>query len=152
MGMRFRKSFGIKGARVNLSKSGIGCSVGTKGARYTKLANGRTKTTLSVPGTGLSYVSESGNGSKGNSTGSVAAQTSLKEQSAGMLKAARTSAPKVSTTPQGQDANEDIVAITMALHEHLGGEHDVENMVLTFNEVGPSHSPWSLKIFGLRKR
>lgn len=67
-------------------------------------------------------------------------------------KAASTSAPKVSTTPQGQDANEDIVAITMALHEHLGGEHDVENMVLTFNEVGPSHSPWSLKIFGLRKR
>lgn len=92
MGMRFRKSFGIKGARVNLSKSGIGCSVGTKGARYTKLANGRTKTTLSVPGTGLSYVSESGNGSKGNSTGSVAAQTSLKEQSAGMLKSARASA------------------------------------------------------------
>lgn len=58
----------------------------------------------------------------------------------------------VSSTPLGKGANEDIVAITMALHEHLGGVHDVENMVLTFNEVGPSHSPWSLKIFGLRKR
>ena len=58
----------------------------------------------------------------------------------------------VSTAPQGAGNNEDIVAITMALHEHLGGVHDRENMVLTFNEVGPSQSPWSLKLFGLRKR
>lgn len=48
-------------ARVTLSKSGIGYSVGTKGARITKTANGRTRTTLSVPNTGISYVKESSN-------------------------------------------------------------------------------------------
>ena len=58
----------------------------------------------------------------------------------------------VSTTSPSSGTNEDIVAITMALHEHLGGVHDKEDMVLTFKEVGPSQSPWSLKIFGLRKR
>lgn len=59
MGFRFRKSVSFGPFRVNLSKSGIGYSVGTKGARITKTAKGRTRTTLSVPGTGVSYVSES---------------------------------------------------------------------------------------------
>ena len=58
MGFRFRKSFGAGPFRVNLSKSGVGWSVGGKGARYTKKVNSGTRTTLSVPGTGLSYVSE----------------------------------------------------------------------------------------------
>ena len=65
MGFRFRKSVKVGGVRVNFSKSGVGYSVGTKGARITKTANGRTRTTASIPGTGISYVSE--NGKKGNS-------------------------------------------------------------------------------------
>ncbi len=70
MGMRFRKSINLGGgARVNLSKSGVGFSMGTKGARVTKKANGGKRTTLSVPGTGLSYVKESG--AKKNRTSSV---------------------------------------------------------------------------------
>lgn len=60
MGFRFRKSFGAGPFRVNLSKSGIGYSVGTKGIRYTKKAVGGTRTTASIPGTGISYVKESG--------------------------------------------------------------------------------------------
>lgn len=60
MGFRFRKSFGAGPFRVNLSKSGIGYSVGTKGLRYTKKAGGGTRTTASIPGTGVSYVQESG--------------------------------------------------------------------------------------------
>lgn len=58
MGMRFRKSFGSGPFKVNLSKSGIGYSVGTKGFRHTKTANGRTRNTYSIPGTGISYVDE----------------------------------------------------------------------------------------------
>lgn len=58
MGFRFRKSFGKGPFRVNISKSGVGWSVGAKGARYTKKATGGSRTTLSVPGTGLSHVSE----------------------------------------------------------------------------------------------
>lgn len=61
MGFRYRKSINLgKGFRVNISKSGIGYSYGVKGARITKTANGRTRQTLSIPGTGISYVSESG--------------------------------------------------------------------------------------------
>ena len=59
MGLRFRKSINLGGVRLNLSKSGVGYSVGVKGARITKTANGRTRTTLSVPSTGISYVKES---------------------------------------------------------------------------------------------
>lgn len=55
MGMRFKKSINFGGARLNISKSGVGGSVGGKGFRYTKKANGGTRTTANVPGTGLSY-------------------------------------------------------------------------------------------------
>lgn len=58
MGFRFRKSFGKGPFRVTVSKSGVGYSVGTKGFRYTKKAGGGTRTTASIPGTGISYVNE----------------------------------------------------------------------------------------------
>lgn len=59
MGFRLRKSINLgHGVRVNLSKSGIGYSVGAPGLRVTKTAKGRIRTTASVPGTGISYVSE----------------------------------------------------------------------------------------------
>ena len=65
MGFRFRKSINLGGGfRINLSKTGIGYSFGMPGLRFTKLANGRTRHTYSLPGTGLSYVEESkGDGS-----------------------------------------------------------------------------------------
>lgn len=59
MGFRFRKSINFGGFRINLSKSGIGYSFGFPGLRWTKLANGRSRTTASIPGTGISYVTES---------------------------------------------------------------------------------------------
>lgn len=65
MGFRFRKSVSFGPFRMNLSKSGVGYSVGVKGARITKTVKGRTRTTLSAPGTGISYVSESSK-KKGN--------------------------------------------------------------------------------------
>ena len=37
----------------------MGWSVGGKGYRYTKTANGRKRTTISIPGTGISWVKES---------------------------------------------------------------------------------------------
>ena len=55
MGFGFRKSINVGGgSRVNLSKRGIGFSVGTKGARYSVVPRGRSWT-FSIPGTGLSY-------------------------------------------------------------------------------------------------
>ena len=61
MGFRFRKSIDILGLfRINFSKSGVGFSYGVPGYRVTKMANGRTRKTVSIPGTGVSHVSESG--------------------------------------------------------------------------------------------
>lgn len=59
MGMRYRKSIKAGPFRINLSKSGMGWSVGGKVYRYTRSANGRTRTTTSIPGTGISWVKES---------------------------------------------------------------------------------------------
>lgn len=63
MGFRYRKSINLGGGfRINLSKSGVGYSWGVKGYRVTKTASGRTRKTYSIPGTGISWVDESGNG------------------------------------------------------------------------------------------
>lgn len=59
MGFRLRKSINLgHRVKVNLSKSGIGYSVGVPGLRITKTAKGHVRTTASIPGTGISYVSE----------------------------------------------------------------------------------------------
>lgn len=60
MGLRFRKSINVGPVRVNLSKSGVGYSVGKKGVRLTRTASGRRQATVSVPGTGISYVKDLG--------------------------------------------------------------------------------------------
>jgi len=60
MGWRFHKSVKIApGVRLNLSKRGPGLSFGGRGMRYSVGPGGR-RTTFSVPGTGLSYVKQSG--------------------------------------------------------------------------------------------
>lgn len=64
MGFRFRKSFKVGPFRATISKSGISTSFGVKGARITKKTNGNTMSTVGIPGTGLSYVSETSNTSK----------------------------------------------------------------------------------------
>lgn len=50
--------------RINFSKSGVGASFGTKGFRYTLKAGGGSRTTASIPGTGISYSKDSGRSSK----------------------------------------------------------------------------------------
>lgn len=49
MGFNFRKSIKIGPARVNISKSGVGYSVGAKGFRYTKRAGSKKSTGLLGP-------------------------------------------------------------------------------------------------------
>ena len=70
MGFRFRKSINAGPLRLNFSKSGLGWSVGGKGARFTHKASGGTSTTLNIPGTGISYVStnQTKKGMKNNMT------------------------------------------------------------------------------------
>ena len=58
MGLRFRKSINLGPLRINLSKSGVGFSLGVKGFRVGRSAKGKSTATVSLPGTGLSYVQD----------------------------------------------------------------------------------------------
>lgn len=70
MGLNFRKSIKIcKGVSLNLSKSGVGVSVGTKGARASVNSSGRTSVRVGIPGTGLSYSTSHTIGGKKKSSG-----------------------------------------------------------------------------------
>ena len=54
MSLRFRKSMKIApGVRMNFSKSGVGFSVGTKGARVSVSPKGKVTRTIGIPGTGI---------------------------------------------------------------------------------------------------
>lgn len=66
MGFRFRKSIKAGPLRINFSKSGVGYSIGCKGFRYAKKAGGGTRSTANIPGTGISYVSETGKKRRGS--------------------------------------------------------------------------------------
>ena len=57
MGLRFRRSVKIaKGVRLNVGKTGVSISTGTRGFRHTVHSSGRETTSVGIPGTGLSYV------------------------------------------------------------------------------------------------
>lgn len=80
MGMKFRKSKSSGPFRVTVSKSGLHTSVGGKGFRVGVGTNGKVRTTVSIPGTGISYTRTSGSSKKSSShsrsTYSPSAQTS----------------------------------------------------------------------------
>jgi len=69
MGFVFRKSIGAGPFRVNLSKSGVGYSVGGRGFRTGISANGRRYSSFGVPGTGLSYRTSKGSGARSKGAG-----------------------------------------------------------------------------------
>lgn len=81
MGFRFRKSFGKGPFKVTVSKSGVGYSVGSKAFRATKKAGGGTRTTASIPGTGISYSSDSKKKRTSHSTRSHAVSNSVSASS-----------------------------------------------------------------------
>ena len=55
MGFYYRKSVNLGPFRVNLSKSGLGYSVGGRGLRVGTTSRGRKYTSFSIPGTGIGY-------------------------------------------------------------------------------------------------
>lgn len=71
MGFRMYKSVRLgKGVRLNLSKSGVGMSVGGKNLRYSVHSSGRRSASASLPGTGLSYRTTRGGGERSGSASS----------------------------------------------------------------------------------
>jgi hypothetical protein len=66
MGFYYRKSISLGPFRVNVSKSGVGYSVGAPGFRRGISASGKKYTTFSIPGTGIGYrKTDSGKGGSG---------------------------------------------------------------------------------------
>jgi hypothetical protein len=64
MGFRFRKRVKLlPGVTLNVSKTGVSTSIGRSGATV-NIRKGRTKTTIGIPGTGLSYTDETSTPSK----------------------------------------------------------------------------------------
>lgn len=56
MGFRYKKSLNLGGGvTLNAGKKGIGVSTGVKGFRVSHGADGKTRVTASIPGTGISY-------------------------------------------------------------------------------------------------
>ncbi len=55
MGFTYRKSVNLGPFRVNLSKSGLGYSVGGRGFRVGTTPRGKKYTSFSIPGTGVGY-------------------------------------------------------------------------------------------------
>jgi hypothetical protein len=62
MGWSYRKSASFGPFRINLSKSGIGYSVGGRGFRTGVSSRGRHYQSFSLPGTGIRYLSSSKQG------------------------------------------------------------------------------------------
>jgi hypothetical protein len=63
MGFRYRKSMNFGPFRANLSKSGMGYSLGGRGFRVGIDPRGRSYTSIGLPGSGMSYRT-SGSGAR----------------------------------------------------------------------------------------
>jgi len=76
VGFRYRRSIRVgKGVRLNISKKGIGESVGFKGTRIGVGPRGLIRT-YSIPGTSISYIKQTSFKSKGNCSGSIRSSNS----------------------------------------------------------------------------
>lgn len=58
---------------------------------------------------------------------------------------------KISPETFSTQPEEIFAAIAIALHLHENELHDAENAILTINRVAKLYSPWSSKIYGLRR-
>jgi len=84
MSLRFRKRIKIMpGLSMNLSKSGVGLSTGTKGARLSLGADGKVRGTAGISGTGI-YATEtlSGKSKKSKDHSAVTTKTVMTETGA----------------------------------------------------------------------
>ncbi len=57
---------------------------------------------------------------------------------------------EIDTTNTEIASAETIAAIAMALAEHFGQGHDIEDTILTIHQIKKAYSPWNSKIYNLR--
>ncbi len=128
MGFRMRKSFRVaKGVRINVSKSGIGTSVGAKGVRYSAHSSGRRTSTIGIPGSGVAYVSTKYSGNRNSPA--RPSQTAANNPTSAALKKPGLFAPKGEKLVYKAVRNSLDVSI---LDEAASTEPDYRNLALTF--------------------
>lgn len=57
---------------------------------------------------------------------------------------------QIDETNKDLASGETIAAIGMALAEHFGQGHDIEDTILTIHQIKKAYSPWNSKIYNLR--
>lgn len=62
MSLRFQRRVSLGGLHLNFSGSGLGLSVGTRGARFGVSSGGHAYSSVGLPGTGLSWRAYSHDG------------------------------------------------------------------------------------------
>lgn len=66
-------------------------------------------------------------------------------------RSAQGSKEEVTVAPKDYvDSGDAIAAIGMALSEHFGQRHDMEDTILTIKDIKKSYSPWNSKIYNMR--
>jgi disulfide bond formation protein DsbB len=84
MTIRFRRSIKIlPGVRVNIGKTGISTTIGTRGAHVTVNSHGQRRTTVGLPGTGLSMTQLDGGHQGKQANQADQATTDAKPKSSG---------------------------------------------------------------------
>lgn len=98
MGLCFRKSISLgKGLKLNLSKSGPSVSFGKSGLRQSIALNGKTRTTVGIPGTGVYYT-------KASSVGKITDMLTGKNKKADKEEKTKTSSRKAAGEGAGAGA------------------------------------------------
>jgi hypothetical protein len=72
-------------------------------------------------------------------------------RSAAVKKSATSEVKTTASQPHVEMSGEVNAAIAMTLHLYQSELHDYENTVLTIQKVSRTYSPWSSKIYTLRK-
>lgn len=75
---------------------------------------------------------------------------SSKVQKSKKLKAHGVSEDEMEDHHEELDSGEVIAAISMALAEHTGQGHDMEDTILTIRRMRKAYSPWNSKIYNMR--
>lgn len=154
MGLRFRKSITLtKGVKLNVGTKSASISLGTKGIHQSFSTTGKTTSTLSLPGTGLSYQ-KSTNLKKvaGKLTGASSAKKTTKTSA----KAKTGSTAKTSTSAKNAKiakAEAEQAAIQLQNDQQM-----VENFNALLTKIKSMHTvcdapvDWSRDTTGLGKR
>lgn len=72
-------------------------------------------------------------------------------QSRRKLKARGMTKADIDDDHEAVDSGEVIAAISLALAEHFDSHHDIEDTILTMRRIRRAYSPWSSKIYNMRR-